>query len=159
MHTTHKPPVRAHIDAILKRYTDENWTLQELADEYGVSRQRISQLLIESGHAPATRRAGKQAHQSDWKARRAESLEQRARLRDAACDRFAALARELCVSPQTLGQYAARAGVYARRTAPRGHQALPPRSSSEGNAVARRAATAAAPWAPRHIANLASRRT
>lgn len=141
-------------------------TMQDIADAAGVSRQRISQRLIEAGYSPAERRARAKAErrgaQDEYAAQRATTLAIRAEARDAACDRFAALSRELGVNPQTLGQYVAKAGVYARDTNPtpgryaRGR--LPGRQTPEGNAVCRRAKEAAAPWSARHISNLTARR-
>lgn len=141
-------------------------TLEDIAEAAGVSRQRISQRLIEAGYSPAERRARAKAARNEnataYQQQRAATLAVRAEERDAACDRFEALCRELHVSPQTLGQYVAKTGTYARDTNPRpgryGRGQLPGRQTAAATSVVRRARDAAAPWSARHIANLTARR-
>jgi hypothetical protein len=162
MPTTHQP---APIESIVEAWQN-GATMQDIAEAAGVSRQRISQRLIEAGYSPAQRRARAKAERAGerdaYAQQRATTLAVRADARDDACDRFLALCRELGVSPQTLGQYVAKAGTYARDTNPKpgryGRGKLPGRQTTQGNAVVRRAREAAAPWSARHIANLAARR-
>lgn len=163
MSTPTRQPVRDNIDSIVRLWLEQDWTLQELADEYGVTRQRISQLLIEAGYSPAELRAKRIAARATrdrhWRDARAVSASRRAQQRDEAVERFRLLAVELGVSPVTLGQFAAKAGVYAKHLPPRSTITLPPRRTPEGDAIAARAYAAAAPWAVRHVANLAARST
>lgn len=161
MATTQHTPIEQIVEA-----WRNGATLQDIAEAAGVSRQRISQRLIEAGYSPAERRARKiSARESDqdaYKRQRVSTLADRAEARDAACDRFTALAAELGVSVQTLGQYVSKTGMYARDTKPTpgryGRGRLPGRQTPEANAVVRRARDAAAPWSARHVANLAARR-
>lgn len=149
-------------------------TLTDIAAAAGVSRQRISQRLIEAGYSPAQRRATKIAERTEgehaYRVQRAGSLAARAEARDAAVERFLLVCREYRVSPQTLGAYASRSGMYARdANAEPGRYAsetgrqlgrgkLPGRQTVKGNVIAKRAAEAAAPWSAKHISNLAARR-
>lgn len=145
-------------------------TLKKIAAKHGVTRQRISQRLIEAGYSPAERRAVIRAEtatptQKAYLQQRVESVTTRGEAREEACDRLDALAVELGVRVSTLAQWCARQGPYATRRAtshvhPRyGTGALPPRSSPEGDAIALRALEAAKPWSVLTIASMASRRT
>lgn len=149
-------------------------TLEDIADAAGVSRQRISQRLIEAGYSPAERRARKIAARTEgedaYRTQRAQTLAVRAEERDAAVERFLAICREFNVSPQTLGQYTSRTGMYARDVKVEpfryrsesdrqlGRGKLPGRGTVNGRVVAKRAKQAAAPWSAKHISNLAARR-
>lgn len=165
-HTEGMPTTQhASIESIVEAWRN-GATIQDIAEAAGVSRQRISQRLIEAGYSPAARRARgiaeRTGQQDEYAAQRAATLAVRAEDRDAACDRFEALARELGVKPQTLGQYTAKQGMYAKDDKPtpgryaRGR--LPGRQTAEGSVVARRAREAAAPWSVKHISNLTARR-
>jgi hypothetical protein len=158
-------PTHTPIEQIVEAWRS-GATLQDIADSAGVSRQRISQRLIEAGYSPAQRRARAKAERGQrsdaYTQQRAATLALRADERDAACDRFAALCSDLRVSPQTLGQYVAKRGSYAKDTKPvpgrYGRGKLPGRNTPEGRAVVRRAHDAAAPWSAQHIASLTARR-
>ena len=162
MPTTHQPAPIEHIVEAWK----QGATLQDIAEAAGVSRQRISQRLIEAGYSPAQRRAraasARAGEHDAYKQQRAATLAVRADERDAACERFIALCHELAVSPQTLGQYVARAGTYANDVKPvpgrYGRGKLPGRQTTAGKLTAQRARDAAAPWSARHIASLVARR-
>lgn len=161
-------PTYAPIEAILELWRSGS-TLQEIAAECGVSRQRISQRLIEAGFSPAERRAqtiaAREANEHSFKAQRAESLARRAEAREDACDRLQAMADELGVAVTTLGQYATRSGAYATRRTGKHPQAvrygkgtLPARDTPEGEGLAATVAAAVAPWSAMHLSNIASRR-
>lgn len=154
------PATITRIDRLIHAW-ENGATLQQMADAEGVTRQRISQLLIEAGHAPSARREKRKAEKDEalrpWREQRAAGLAQRARARTEAAARFAALADELGVTATTLGQYAAKSGAYAKDAPPRSLIKLPRRRTPEGDAIAARAIAAASPWAVRHIANLAGR--
>lgn len=145
-------------------------TLEQIAAEVGLTRQRVSQRLIEAGFSPAQRAADRRAairsDQHAFRAQRAESVARRVEERSAACDRIAQLAYENHVRTITLGQYVARTGAYSKphpgtskHAGMYGRGALPPRDSPRGHAIARRARQAAAPWSVQHIAQLAARRS
>jgi len=164
-HTEGMPTTSTPIERIIEAWRS-GATLDDIAAAAGVSRQRISQRLIEAGYSPAARRARgiaeRNNQQDEYATQRAATLAERADQRDAACDRFEALAREFGVKPQTLGQYAAKQGMYAKDDKPtpgryaRGR--LPGRQTPEGAIVARRARESAAPWSVKHISNLTARR-
>ena len=144
------------------------------ACEPPVSRQRISQRLIEAGYSPAERRARKIAARdeqaSEYRAQRAASLARRAEQRDFAVGWFLEICAEYAVSPQTLGQYVSRSGPYARdtKTTPYryasenqkqlGRGRLPGRQTTEGKLLAERVADVSKPWSAKHISTLADAR-
>lgn len=143
----------------------ERWrageTCAEIGWSLGVTRQRISQLLIEAGYSPAERNAARRAeqrdHQSAFREQRAASISQRAADRDRVVEEFAAYARELGVTPRTLGAYTAGSAKYATAAGTRGG-VLPPRKSAKGVLVAKRAARIAQPWSVRTISAIAAAR-
>lgn len=142
-------------------------TIREVAAELGLTHQRISQRLIEAGYDPGARlaqdRAGRVARGETFRQQRAETIRQRSEARDKACIRFEDAAAHYGVKPWTLGQYCAITGTYKRlKNDPTdgryGSGKLPPRKSTAGREIARQVAELVAPWTPRGIGELCSRR-
>lgn len=156
----------APIEKIIELWRAD-WTLEQIGAEIGVSRQRVSQRLIEAGFNPAERHARTRQHSAttteSYRQKRAQSIARRAEQRAAACRQLEALAETLGVSPYTLGHYAAQTGTYARRTTGAGNRAgtgrLPVRTSSAGEAIAASAKRATEPYSVQHIGQLCSRRS
>lgn len=134
---------------------EQDWTLEEIAREAGVSRQRISQRLIAAGNSPATQEAQRRAEAAGrsraYREQRAESFRLRAAQREVALERLVKLARELGVSVYTLGQFVARTGTYRRGGDGPRRGKLPTRNSPAGQVVAKRAREASAPWSPHYL--------
>jgi transcriptional regulator with XRE-family HTH domain len=144
----------------------QDWTLAAIGEELGVSRQRVSQRLIEAGYSPAQRRAERIAARdldaTAYRLQRTTSVARRAEQRDERITQLIAIADELGVRVLTLGQYATRSGAYSIRAKGDGQRlgkgTLPQRDSPEGVKLARRVRDVAAPWSAMHLSQIASRR-
>jgi transcriptional regulator with XRE-family HTH domain len=129
-------------------------TCQQVGDAVGLTRQRVSQRLIEAGLSPSARRMQRLADAGSpdaFRLQRIESEAHKAAQRDRACVDLERIAAEFRVTPWTLGRYVARAGGIRPGL-------LPERKSSDGLAVASRARRACAPLSVQHVASLCSRR-
>lgn len=161
-----QPRRRVPIEEILELWR-QNWTLDEIGEHCGVSRQRISQRINAAGYSPAERQAQRRSAASadnrEALTRRAENVTRRVELREEACARFRARAAELGVSPITLGQYVSRSGPYANRLPvaqagnARGSGKLPPVNSDAAEVLGRELAAMVKPWSAMHIASMCRR--
>jgi transcriptional regulator with XRE-family HTH domain len=153
---THKPEQR---NRIIELWRDD-WSLGEIGTEIGVSRQRVSQILLAAGFSPALRRAERVAEngmaEDAFKRQRAETIARRNEEREAARVRLSALAAAFDVRPLTLAMHADRNGIYAEQRKGTGYMygtgKLPPRDTPEGRKLAARVKAAAAPWSAVHLA-------
>jgi AraC-like DNA-binding protein len=143
------PPTVSN-ERLIELYSD-GWTLTRIAHEVGLSRQRVSQRLIEAGLSPAARRAAALAGEDDFRRRRAETARVKAQQREDACQRLSDLAAKHGVTPWTLSRYALRSGKV--RQGP-----LPDRATAEGQVIAKRVREACEPLTPGLVGNLCSRR-
>lgn len=145
--------------------TGRGMTLSQVGAVLGLTRQRISQRLIEAGYQPNARYVERLtatlAEQEQARQRRSVVEQEHLERRSAACEKLQVIATELGVSPLTLGQYAVTTGTYGQL---KGHKdgrygtgKLPPRSTPAGDAVASRVVEACAPWGPQHIGRLCYR--
>lgn len=159
-----KPPGPSGIplDEILRLWNDEHWTMQEIADEFSVSRQAISFRLVRAGYSPAERRAAVRNEAADnasaYREQRVETISRRVEARERARAELAALAVECDVAPYTLAHWALKAGAYSKikgkRESVRSDSHLPPRDSPDGVALADRVIEICKPWNASHIARL-----
>jgi hypothetical protein len=142
-------------------------SLSQTGAELGITRQRVSQRLIEAGYHPSVRLAEQRSAaggaQKERLEREAVKAREKAAARERAMDNLEALAAEFGVAIWTLGQFANQTGSYAHlkddQTDGRyGSGKLPPRMSAAGINTANRIKSATSPWSPQHIAGLCSMR-
>ena len=130
----------------------------EIAGHFGVSRQRISQILLANGVRPhlqqEARRAVNRRAYLKLKRQRAQAREFRYQQKQTRRVHLDDLAIELGVTANTLAQFTDCTGAYCKpttRTGERRGNLLPNRWTPEGELLAQQVKAIAAPWSPRHI--------